>query len=80
MKLTSRFWAVLVGTFLVLVIFLMIVRNVEDFDPMVAAVIWTIGGLILAVTLMRAAITRRKKPHHHDHDHDDCDHRELDMD
>ncbi|MEM6912369.1 MAG: hypothetical protein AAF511_00170 [Pseudomonadota bacterium] len=82
MKLTTRFWTMLVGTFLVLVIFLVTVRSVDDIDPMLAAIVWTIGGLVLSATLIRAAITRRKKPHQHDHDHghDERGDHELDID
>lgn len=61
MKLSSRYGAAMIGIFLTLVLFLIVVRAVDEFDPMVAAVVWTIGGLAFAAVMINVALGSRKR-------------------
>ncbi|MEM0929776.1 MAG: hypothetical protein AAGI89_10855 [Pseudomonadota bacterium] len=59
MKLTSRYGAAMIGIFLALIIFFMIVRGVDAFDPMAAAIVWTIGGLAFAVLMILSSLRKK---------------------
>jgi len=61
MKLSSRYGAAMIGIFLTLVLFLIVVRAVDEFDPMVAAIVWTIGGLAFAGVMISVALGSRKR-------------------
>ncbi len=61
MKLSSRYGAAMIGIFLLLILFLILVRAVDEFDPMAAAIIWTIGGLAFAAVMISVALGGRKR-------------------
>ena len=70
----------MIGIFLTLVLFLIVVRAVDEFDPMVAAVVWTIGGLAFATVMISVALGSRSRKSQRGAKPVTDDESELDMD